>query len=408
MPAGQPVLGELWETLDTQGRAVRGIISDVTPTTVTLVSFTGNRHRIAPDRLPLNWTFTQSAPRTPFVCSRRGCSLPAVFRYTRGTSPDYTCPRHAPAGTRMALLSDQPGAPQSQPAPTITIASPCPNCGNPDPVEIWSGVGLLPEISGWSCVRCNNTWASVLGGANPSTSGQWWREAIATITRETERHNFKRQPSQIRCHPTVGSVLLSEFETVVINGVPTLYGIPIEVDGALDPWTMIVHTGVNHRIASLQQQVLAAARSLDDSGDLEELESQLVHAPSRWVHKGTGMSVETVAVRDGAVSFRQEEQTFTMLLEDFVKFHRPFVLDGVSTEPAPNIAIQVGEEWESAEGTVKIVSVDSKREQVVVTWADSRKRSAPLTLREFATDKWRKVVRKTSFQRLLDLDEDDD
>lgn len=418
MPVGQPVLGEQWETRDLHGRAVRGIVADVTPTVITFVSLTGSRYRVSPSRLSTSWAFVSAAPRTPFVCSRRGCSLTAVFLYSRGTSPDYTCPRHAPAGTHLNLLRDQPGAPQSQPAPAITIVNPCPNCGHPDPVELWSGHEDLPEVSGWSCVQCNNAWSAVVGGANPNTNGQWWRGAVATAIHDIERH--KRRPSQIRCHPTVYDLLRAEVDAFLSteNGDLEIFHTPTHPDSTLDPWTLIIYTGTR-RLADepnqngdvfsrdlLMQQFRAIARSA--TNDRKELEQALVRPKSRWVHKSTGASIETISVKDGAVVFRQEDQNATMLLEDFVKFHRPFVFEGISTEPIPNIAILPGEEWESAaEGTVTIVSVDSKREQVTVAWADGRKRSAPLTLREFGTDKWRKVIRKTSFQRLLDLDEDD-
>jgi hypothetical protein len=411
-------MGELRETRDTQGRAIRGIVADVSNTIVTFVSLTGSRYRISPDRLHLNWTYVALAPRSPFVCSRRGCSLSAVFRYSRGTSPDYTCPRHAPAGTRLELLSDQPDAPQSQPNPNLTVASPCPNCGNPDPVENMVARDIMPEVTGWSCVLCNSTWAYIPGRANPNTTPAWWMDAISTAIADAERN--KRSPARIRCHPVVYSVLRGQYETLTLSDTdepPLIFGVPLVPDITLDPWSLILHTGPQRRAADrpnqngdvfpmalLARNLLSVSRA---TGDLEELETQLVHAPSRWTHKETGMTIEAVSVRDGAVTFRQEEQTFTMLLEDFVRFHRPFMVEGVSTEPLPNIAILVGEEWEGAEGTVKILSVDSKREQVTVEWAGGRKRTAPLTLREFGTDKWRKVIRKTSFQRLLDLDEDD-
>lgn len=136
-------------------------------------------------------------------------------------------------------------------------------------------------------------------------------------------------------------------------------------------------------------------------------EPRLVQPGSRWVHRGTGSSVEIASVENDIVSFRQEEQVFRMLLDDFVKFHRPFTIEGIPTDPLPDIDIAVDEEWEGPEGLVRIVTIDSKREIVTVTWSGERKRTAPLSLREFGTGKWRKIQRRTVFQRLLDDDEDD-
>jgi hypothetical protein len=151
----------------------------------------------------------------------------------------------------------------------------------------------------------------------------------------------------------------------------------------------------------------SSASTLPDSRSLGNSPTELVAPKSKWLHKGTGVIVEVVSVRDAAVSFRQEDQRFNMLLDDFLSLHRPYVLgslDSIPIEPI-DIPLTTDAEYLSAEGTVRIVSVDSKRELVTVTWDDGRKR-APLSLREFATSKWRKIERRTAYQRILD-DEDD-
>ncbi len=169
----------------------------------------------------------------------------------------------------------------------------------------------------------------------------------------------------------------------------------------LDPNTgIILHVGEATSVG-VTPNPAPSARPL-----LRSVSDELITPKSKWVHKGTGGIVEVVTVREAAVSFRQEDQKFNMLLEDFLSLHRPYVienLEDISTK-YPNLILTENAEYESPEGIVKVVSVDSKRELVTVIWGDGRKR-APLSLREFATSKWRKIERRTAYQRIMD-DED--
>jgi hypothetical protein len=195
----------------------------------------------------------------------------------------------------------------------------------------------------------------------------------------------------------------------------TLWGVAVVLDVNLPPGSSRLHLRTvrqrpRERVPVPNDSVLQALRSNQFEEDVEQEQpgdlAERIPENSRWIHKGRGQVVEVVKVENAAVTFRSEEQSFRMVHTDFLHFHRPFTLDnGPSPQSFPLPDLAPGDEWTSVEGTVVIVSVDSKREQVSVKWAHGSQRTARLNLRDFATDKWRKIVRKTAFQRLLDEDD---
>lgn len=398
MPVGRPAVGELWQSVDSEGRIIRGVIAEMLQTIVTLVSVTGQRYRVAPNRLLTSWTYDAAAPRTPFVCSRRGCASTAIFRYSRGTSPDYVCPRHAPAGTRLELLSDDPNFGVSHPQRNNERSSlPCPACHSPDPIEDRS-LNVLDEVMGWSCLRCNNRWFTIRPNEATTFVGNWWLDNIRVAIDELFR--LQRPAGVIEAHPSAHAeilrVLMSRSRNIGMSVTPegtnwSLFNIPVVLTSSLESYTVLVRPTSGNPVSSIEDMVT------------KPLEDTLVRPGTRWIHRSGGRAVEAVNVKDGVVTFRDDHQPFHMILEDFLSLHKPFVLDNTPPEPL-NINILPGEEYEGPEGLVRILAVDSKRELVDVVWPDGRKRM-PLQLREFATSKWRRIERRTAYQRIMDDDD---
>ncbi len=411
MPIGNPVEGELWESREPlSGRTMRGVIAEASPTIVTLVSTTGNRLRVAPGRMVQNWSFASNPPRTPFVCSRRGCASSAAFTYMRGTSPDYVCARHAPVGIRLDWVDDQPG---TVPEPIVSgfqEAMPCWNCGNLDPVEVPDNT--RPHgTSAWSCLACNNYWVVVTNTGvrlSERNLGQWWLDVLQLTVTSTPQF---RNPTAIRCHPTVVSVLRATLANLPIISAqimnqPEMLAIstvPVTTDPTLAPWTAIVQT-TTHHIVPTAADINTVTRDILRRQDAA---ANLISVGSRWSHLSTGQVFDVVAVKDGSVSFRKDAQAFTMLQDDFLQLHRPFQVETSAPLPPPSVELHPGEEWESDEGVAQIVNIDSKRELVYVRWLSGTTGSSrPLSLRQFATSKWRKIERRTAYQRIMDDDED--
>lgn len=423
MPFNDPRVGELWEMRDIEGRAVRGVVADVTSTAITLVSLTGNRSRVPPRSLNLAWAYV-SAPRTAYNCARRSCDQQAVFRYYRGQSPEYACARHMPVGTRGELLPDQPDAP-GQPSREVTAPTPCPQCTHLEPVEVLAdpnatGLDLPPpEASEWTCPLCSARWILIITRPDVNYGTHWQMTALTAARNRAMRQGHEVVSVQTSAS-TFGVILINEHlepevgnAAVLWGDVPLTWSLPLP--GVAGSWVRLqlrsraVTRQTRERVPAANDSMLQLLRNASEEvvTPMDEHEVHRVIVPgTRWVHKGQGQTVEIMEVENGAVAFRADEQSFRMTIEDFLSFHRPFSFDAspAPTMPLPEIA--PGEEWTSVEGTVTIVDVNSKREQVSVRWAHGGQKTSRLDLRAFAGDKWRKVIRKTAFQRIMD-DEDD-
>ncbi len=159
----------------------------------------------------------------------------------------------------------------------------------------------------------------------------------------------------------------------------------------------------------------AEATAADTTGFLEEMApTPFVSKGTRWVNRSTGDIVEvdhlgrSTEGGEPVVHFKRVSDSLevnTVLLQrDFETMFRPFTQEGNfkrSTESV--VEVLKDEEWEHVESgeAVKIDSVDTKRNLVIVVAKDKRK-SVPML--DFVNAKWRKIVRKTAFARILEDD----
>jgi len=464
MPNGNPLVGEVWETTDPTGRTIRGIVADVVPNVLTLVSFTGNRFRIAPTGMTNSWRYVQAPPPTALRCSRRGCGQPGILRFVRGQQIDWVCPRHLPVGVHATLTHEslgpvRPNETRSAPPPpgvvdaefTEVVPMRCSQCHNPDPVEDHR-IDLLPNCSLWICHRCNARWCVLFGleaFTNNEASEQRLRNIVDDLRVALALENYSVE--QITTTPRI----LGIFERFAEAGIPgcSVAGINIRwspefgvVNQPNTVFRMELRGGPEHRAAprsalprlalfgeprprldemgaslapsdvSMSTSSLVPIAQESQAAEHELLDNMapipFVSTGTRWVNRGTGEIVEVVRLgssTDGnepVVHFKRVsdslEANMVLLQRDFDSMFRSFA----STQPnnrahEPVVEILKDEEWEHVESgeVVKIDTVDTKRNLVTVI-AKERRRSVPMA--DFVNAKWRKIVRKTAFARIME------
>ena len=320
-----------------------------------------------------------------------------MFRYTRGTHPEHACARHMPTGTLGQILPEQPNAPRT---PRTIVAPPinCPSCNQPELIEILPPIPSVPNATSWTCAVCSARW--VFLRASVEEPHAWWAEQITSLRRHIQREGNEFS------HVHLSRFLFSQFQGQG-NGDPAerwsfLWG-PAEVRTQTSDenlvFTILFRVRVNSTIISSAE----FPRVVQDM-----LNSETIRKVSQWVHKTQGQVVDILNVQDGVVTFQPDGQRPIRMTEtDFIFFHRPFAPDPQSLPvgvPLPELSPD--EEWTSADGDIRIVSVNPKRETVVAMWTHGRQVQATLNLRDFATSRWRKVVRRTCYEMILD-DEDE-
>jgi len=159
---------------------------------------------------------------------------------------------------------------------------------------------------------------------------------------------------------------------------------------------------------------LSAETSVEDDTPLVAIAPKTL-----WVNRRNGQIYQVLEVdqRPGntviiglkAFSDDADARTVRMVRADFLRYHRPYdtVVDVPSTYQNPPVLLTVDEEWESVNGdVVTIVHVDTRTDMVTGLLQDSKQRR-PIKMAEFNSGKWRKIVRKTAFDRLNSDDGED-
>jgi hypothetical protein len=172
-----------------------------------------------------------------------------------------------------------------------------------------------------------------------------------------------------------------------------------------------------HRAEHRAEQRTAeqAVATEDDTFDIQ--------AGSAWVQRSTGnimhvLRMDHAVDRTRVVVYcnkgEENEPAMRMVIRDFLANHRAYVSqeEWPTIDVKPVIEITSGEEWEFT-GTpsvgINIIAVDHKKEVAHVEELES-KRKRTISFSEFIQKRWRKVVRKTAYQWLLDgegIDGDD-
>jgi hypothetical protein len=452
VPSEDPQVCELWETTNVStGRPIRAVVADVAPNLVTFVSLTGNRVAVPSTRLS-EWAFVQRPPTNGMGCSRRSCRLAGVLRLDRGTTPEWVCPRHMPLGTQAVLdMSSGPSEARSVQAAEIT---PCPSCGAPE--TRLAGTG---QFNLWDCSRCNYVWATVpqvssLSGEDEDTtpaSSDWYYDQLNQILQFVRDVN--QTSRRIDLDPTVWAHLFHDRGSELVHGqmgMRAYRGIPILVLGSESTVPITIQTRDLGRSTSMpvsrlggqpgrsrtpgasnsslldfirseqtrireepniRSGVLVSSNSRTPPEEVTE-EADVPTAGSLWINRSTGDLVEVVSHSTGAfnieaVVFRRvsgtgdlPEPQSTMLWDDFLSHHQ---LRSISPAgPEPTILPGLGEEWEHVDHTeIEILSVDTVRQTVSFVERNTKRRRS-ISLHDFSSGDWRKIVRRTSFEHIMD------
>jgi hypothetical protein len=142
--------------------------------------------------------------------------------------------------------------------------------------------------------------------------------------------------------------------------------------------------------------------------------SPFISAGTRWVNRASGEIVEVSRMGrsddrgETVVHFKRVsndlEANMVLLQRDFETMFRPFGPEVSKKAREAVVEVLKDEEWEHIESTeaVTIDSVDTKRNLVIVLGRDQKRRSVPML--DFVNAKWRKIIRKTAYQRLMEDD----
>jgi len=466
MPSGNPQFGETWVIRDTSGRETPGFIADVNEQIITLVSLTGTRFRVAPARMMMTWRYSRAMHTGNLnLCQREGCANYAFLSYQREEGPAIqVCPRHIPMGVHAAIIDRADQGTTREPL----RAFPCPNCSNRDTIEDLR-YPTVSRASFHGCIMCSYRWALIDPSGEYATpglaSGSWYVATINTVFGLVRQYMV--EPIELRVGGDAWPILCGaglvqgtrymetmnaslddtfaqpaapSFGIIVrLRGEPTaprpgpprpiqrLGGQPSSTMGN-SPNTMravfdSLYSGRGQALPELSDIVRSSRRPNSSFAELgapvESEDEHLTPIPenSRWTQRKSGLLLEVVRCerttdRSLMIVFRalsdvNTAHTYRMLHRDFLRHHRPYeeTVLPVRDIPAPNVIVLVGEEWESANGeSIIIYSIDAKREMVQVEEPVSKRRRQ-IGLVEFAGAQWRKVVRKTAYDRLNADDE---
>lgn len=402
MPAGQPLIGEVWTmnaaASDSPGgiRAVRGVVADVVTNVVTLVSMTGNRLRVAPDRFLSTWQYVSPPPTSTRGCSAAGCRRAAVFEIRRDTLPEHVCPRHMPTGLAGSLIQDTrhtlanlaDAAQEAREHAAAQVVPTCPICMRDFLVEHVSPSRITGGGRFFHCEGCNS------------------RMVYTDCTNLDLRTYIRNLQNSL------------DLERTPILDIHTSFAVYAEIMRSLNTWLEMTGPG---QITTLFGIPIRGSSSVPENGAFFLTRNSLPSAipptlpefrpppgvNTRWVNQsGTLVNVERVT--SAAVHFRAtgSESNAVMTLEDFQKLHRPF--EARTTEKPVFRDVNPGEEWECASGVyseaIRIIEVNERLQTIIVENMLGERRS--LRRVELNDNRWRRVTRQTVYDR-LNRSEDD-
>lgn len=391
MPPGNPQLGEVWATSDPgSGRSVQGVVSDIVTNVITMVSFTGNRVRVPPERFVQTWSFVQAPPRTHLRCQTRNCGQAATFLIQRGASPEFLCPRHMLSGVRATLIPESPpGMLPSQEGPERHVPS-CPFCHQDRliPQETPADLATL-HFNLFHCSGCNT-------------------------------QSFYQEPPQLQ---EIAQLILRRPQLTEahlgLEAWRELHGEPGGVeppDPNRTPRTPLlsVQAVFNNTLGSavaLRATGAARVAGLRANQILERAEARLEPPPlllspaieSQWTNRHTGTIVQVTKTTDKAVHFQaiSDGNRGIMTFPDFYEYHRKTEPREV---PLSALVMSAGEEW-VVEGVVyRIVERNNRTSALVVETSDGERFS--IAFSEVNPTNWKRLHRPTIYSRLTREEED--
>ena len=436
MPEGNPQFGELWQNLNASGTLIYGMVAEVASNVVTLVSFTGNRLRLPPERLGTPWTFVRGPLPLRVLCEAHGCGQLGAMQYEREGRMQHNCPRHLPSGviatpTQVGVVAALP-----QPRTDASVGMQCPDCGQASPIE--DARLSIGHVHFWHCQACNARWGSL---TRLDVTGPLWLEVLHQNIRvfNLRLREHWSEIARIVVSPVIAERLPPDPNGSLAN--PRILTFPFSVrtlppglDVALavqmaprfeprgGPGVVYAASEPEYVGRYTPQGEIPVGRVSDFRVGTQMTPEErgaatraipippYVDEGQQWVQRGTGdLLVVRMVVTDemGQTMVRlgpahdPAGTLLTMTMADFLERCSLFQSKAPLslTDPVP---IQVGEEWEhrATRDYASIRGIDLARHKVYIQMQDGKTRS--VSLHEFTDTRWRKVTRRTAFERLLD------
>lgn len=469
MPTDSPQFGEVWTMNDPlTARPMDGIVGDVNPQRVLFVSLTGSRHAVAGSRLNLVWRFSRVALQDPDLpnCSRAGCGNQGVTRCTRrsGAHEEYACPRHIPIGIRSEYTS----VAENYTVPIHAVSCPsCRNSDPVEDVRFAiAGARLwgcaFCSTARWITIETPSSPSARLRlyddtlletarhnieATNILLSTRGYSALVEVIDGRSVFHTLPATPT-VDLPPPVEAVIT--LRTAPRRPVRRLGGAP-DRGGVVDtrqtpnmrqifqemlseapappldlhqehPITSLVMGNARGEASTIAntmrralEEVPTPSRVLTRHPESPVMDNEIT-AESQWIQKSSADIIEVLGIEralDGSpiIRFRRtaedNEPAVRLSRPDFLALHRPYNPNHPSSvDPSkPPIEITIGEEWASSDGdSIVISSVDGRKEIVYGDDLNTKKRRQ-IPFAQFEGGRWRKVVRRSAYARILDEDD---
>ena len=427
VPANDPQVGETWQLGNNFGDpAELAVIVETTDNRITLVSRLGRRLAVPRQSYGM-WTFVRDAPTNVHGCFQTGCGAQAWLR-TPEISRDgsvrrwrWVCGMHVVVGNQVLLPSDNPDEVEA------ARLDECPACGSPrhNPADVPEG---LP-FSVRSCLRCNRLWTLLIGQGSEADGvnlGENIRDVVEALESEGEYQvrvrigrvafaALRRAVGRLGMDPghphLVGTQLIRDdsfgsnnavciaYLAHEVRGVQRLGGQPSSDDAQTNPPVIDIEpTGSTPNPVARQATGAESILEAEDERILETIDRIATSPQPRkddvWWEREQNMPATITKVDGEMISFRRRDGlTGTLAKERFQTDYRT---------DAPTPKCKVGEEWEDSQGTSIIVTeVDTDSACIYVRNPNGSPFVIPVW--EFG-DNYKKLERKTVYERLLDDD----
>ncbi len=431
MPAGDPQIGEVWTTRNVvTGDTMRGVVGELASNVTTMISFTGHRLRMPPARMLTSWTYAEPGPLNHRPCaSGTNCESNGIFRIARPEGgPVFWCTRHVPAGVVSTLANDTedpwglpPGALTSIGSMTIRTGLDRRVTREPPRIVAGSSGTITTSNHGGprACPRCQSdlivSRLVILDGRSSTITTEPFdhyhcngcnanmavsREYLPGEIRQFEndfQHMLQRQSGSLYLSPEAirrdACGVQEEDGTYVFSHQPLdwLEGLSALIILASDP------------------QTRAMPRDHIDP-NLPPLLRTLPEVGSQWIDEaGRIVSVVSLTPNSDGVHIRRERSTsnILVLLTDFHILHKLYARE-VSTAPAPDIELRVGDEWQNISGLFERVftldQIHPSNKYVVMLDRATGTRSTVI-VETMTPAQWTRVHRTSTYDRLIGEDD---
>jgi hypothetical protein len=268
--------------------------------------------------------------------------------------------------------------------------------------NLGEGVAMIFRTSGAPVVRdTSRDHVMALPTNEEMLMGSPARRTVAEAVAEALRADREENRAELLARPVSQNVIDSyrSSESEYVGIFPVRQTLPV-LPADPQPFIPVQQMGTIEEEAWIQEQAPTPFAAVGQ----------------RWIQRKTGDLIEITRVgptddrSTTVVHFKRVsdgvESSNAMLLDDFMRECHPYTTRSSQPQDIPVVVVLKDEEWEHVDSgeVVRIDTVDSKRDLIIVMQKEGKRRSVPLF--EFANARWRKIIRRTAYDRLLDLEDD--